>query len=89
MPSVNHFYTNGTNPGIAPQIYIGHSNIADTHAEPAYPGSMEVIDRIGDRVLMYNPQSGNYWDVRPVHGRWLVKATRDPEARRIFRERRW
>lgn len=89
MPSVNHFYTNGTNPGIAPQIYIGHSNTADTHAEPAYSGSMEVIDRIGDRVLLYNPLTGHYWDRRPRHGSWGIYATRDPEARHIFRERRW
>lgn len=89
MPSVNHFYTDGANPGIAPQIYIGHSNVADTHAEPAYSGSMEVVDRIGDRVLLYNPLTGHYWDRRPRHGSWGVAATRDPEARRIFRERRW
>lgn len=90
MPSVNHFYTNGTNPGIAPQIYIGHSNFADTHAEPAYSGSMEVVDRIGDRVLLYNPLTGHYWDERPDHhGRFIVEAKNDRDAVRIFRERRW
>ena len=82
-------YTNAYNPGGALQVYIGKSDFADTHAEPAYSGSMEVVDRIGDRVLLYNPLTGHYWDRRPRHGSWGVAATRDPEARRIFRERRW
>ena len=89
MPSVNHYYTNGTNPGGAPQVYIGKSDFSGIGAEPAYEGRMEVIDRIGDRVLLYNPLTGHYWDRRPRHGSWGVAATRDPEARRIFRERRW
>lgn len=82
-------YTNAYNPGGAPQVYIGKSDFSGIGAEPVYGGSMEVIDRIGDRVLLYNPLTGHYWDRRPRHGSWGVYATRDPEARRIFRERRW
>ena len=82
-------YTNAYNPGGALQIYIGKSDFSGIGAEPAYSGSMEEIDRIGDRVLLYNPLTGHYWDRRPRHGSWGVAATRDPEARRIFRERRW
>lgn len=89
MPSVNHFYTDAANPGVPVELTFASEWLDGSGAAPVASGRMEEIDRIGDRVLLRNPQSGNYWDVRPVHGRWLVEATRDPEARRIFRERRW
>lgn len=82
-------FIDGYNPGMPVEIKFKSTWLDANGAEPVASGRMEEIDRIGDRVLLRNPQSGNYWDVRPVHGRWLVKATRDPEARRIFRERRW
>lgn len=89
MPPVSACYTNDINPGTAPQIFIGNSNLSGAHAVPVHDGRMEEVDRIGDRVLLYNPQSGNYWDQRPVHGRWIVRAADDAAAIRVFRERRW
>ena len=89
MPSVGMSYTDSTNPGGAPQFFIGNSNLSGAHAVPVHDGRMEEVDRIGDRILLYNPLTGHYWDRRPRHGSWGVAATRDPEARRIFRERRW
>ena len=84
-------YTNAYNPGGALQVYIGKSDFSGIGAEPVYEGRMRVVvphDRRGRRLL-HNPLTGHYWDRRPRHGSWGVAATRDPEARRIFRERRW
>ena len=82
-------FIDGFNPGMPVEIKFSSTWLDANGAEPAYSGSMEEIDRIGDRVLLYNPLTGHYWDRRPRHGSWGVAATRDPEARRIFRERRW
>ena len=90
MPSVAAYYTNDTNPGAAPQIFIGHSNLSGSNAEPAYDGRMRVVAERGDgRVLLHNPLTGHYWDRRPRHGSWGVSAQSDAEAVRIFEARRW
>ena len=83
-------FIDGYNPGMPVEIKFKSTWLDANGAEPAYGGSMEEIDRIGDRVLLYNPLSGHYWDERPDHhGRFIVEARNDRDAVRIFRERRW
>lgn len=89
MPNVAAFYTSNYNAGAPTQIYIGHSNVSDTHAEPVYDGEMRVVAEMDGRRLLCNDMTGRYWDDRPVHGRWGVYADDDDTAVAVWRMRRW